>query len=283
MRIAVSAESTVDLTEELIREFDISVIPYTVILDNKTVADGEISPQEIFEYVDKNGILPKTTALNAYEYKEYFESLLKRYDAIIHIALSGEISSSCSHAVDAAKGLKEVYIVDSKSLSTGIALLALYARELSNTGFSPEEIYKKVQNRVKSVQASFVIERLDYLFKGGRCNSLQLLGANILKIRPRITLKDGKMLSDKKYRGPMWSVVEKYSEDILSEFNTPDLSRAFITYSTATPEMVEKAKQALINRGFKTVYETHAGCTVSSHCGANTLGILYFNDGEESK
>lgn len=280
MRIAVSAESTVDLTEELKKEFDVSVIPYTVILNEKTFFDGEISPQKIFDFVDESGILPKTTALNSYEYREYFESLLKRYDAIIHISLSGKISSSCSHAEAAAQGLENVYVADSKSLSTGIALLALYARELANSGLSPKEIYEKVQKRAEKVQASFVIERLDYLYKGGRCNSLQLLGANILKIRPRVILKDGKMLSDKKYRGPMWSVVEKYCDEVLKEFDSPDLSVAFITYTTASEEMIEKAKTALKNRGFEKIYETHAGCTIASHCGANTLGVLFFNDGE---
>lgn len=281
MRIAVSAESTVDLSEEIKKEFDISVIPYTVILNDKTVSDGEVSTQEIFDFVEESGILPKTTALNEYEYREYFESLLKRYDAVVHIALSGEISSSCSNAARAAKSLSNVFVVDSRSLSTGIGLLALYARKLADEGMAPVDIYEKVQKRTAAVQASFVIERLDYLYKGGRCNSLQLLGANILKIRPRIVLKDGKMINDKKYKGTMCAVVEKYCNETLSDFNTPDLSTAFITYTTATPEMVAKAKDALIVAGFEKIYETHAGCTIASHCGANTLGILYFNDGDE--
>lgn len=281
MKIAVSAESTVDLSEEIKKEFDISVIPYTVILNDKTVSDGEVPTQEIFDFVEESGILPKTTALNEYEYREYFESLLKRYDAVVHIALSGEISSSCSNAARAAKSLSNVFVVDSRSLSTGIGLLALYARKLADEGMAPVDIYEKVQKRTAVVQASFVIERLDYLYKGGRCNSLQLLGANILKIRPRIVLKDGKMINDKKYKGTMCAVVEKYCNETLSDFNTPDLSTAFITYTTATPEMVAKAKDALTAAGFEKIYETHAGCTIASHCGANTLGILYFNDGDK--
>jgi fatty acid-binding protein DegV len=145
---------------------------------------------------------------------------------------------------------------------------------------SAEEVAKKTQDRVKSVQASFIIERLDYRFKGGRCNSLQLLGANVFKVRPRIVLKDGKMVSDKKYRGPMGNVVAKYCQEVLDEFNTPDLDKVFITYSTATEEMLESARAVLKGKGFKNIYESNVGVTVASHCGENTLGVMYFNDGE---
>ena len=136
--------------------------------------------------------------------------------------------------------------------------------------------------RVEKLQVSFVIERLDYLYKGGRCNSLQLLGANILKLRPRIVVKNGKMSSDKKYRGSMEKVVAKYCEEVMQEFNTPDLDKVFITYTSATPEMVAAARSVLEGVGFKNIYETHAGCTIASHCGANTLGILFFNDGDKN-
>jgi len=141
---------------------------------------------------------------------------------------------------------------------------------------------KKVQARADKLQVSFVLERLDYLYKGGRCSSLQLLGANLLKIRPRIVLKDGKMISDKKFRGSMGGVVAKYCAETLKDFNTPDLKRAFITYTTATPEMADAARKACEAAGFKEILETRAGGTIASHCGANTLGILYFNDGGET-
>ena len=158
----------------------------------------------------------------------------------------------------------------------------MYARELADKGTEPGEIAKKVQARADKLQVSFVIERLDYLYKGGRCGSLQLLGANLLKIRPRIVLKDGKMISDKKFRGGMGAVVAKYCAETLKDFNTPDLKRVFITYTTATPEMVEAARKACADAGFKEILETRAGGTIASHCGANTLGILYFNDGGET-
>ena len=280
MKIAVSVESTNDLTKELLNQYDIKVIPYQIVLGDKTFKDGDVSTEELFAYVDENGVLPKTNAINEYEYTEYFESLKKDYDAVVHICLSSGLSSSCANAVRASNNVKNVYVVDSLSLSTGIGLLAIYARELVNEGYLAQDVAKKVEERVEKVQASFVIERLDYLYKGGRCNALSLLGANLLKIRPRIVVKNGKMGSDKKYRGAMGKVVNKYCADVLAEFDTPDLNTAFVTYTTATAEMVENAKRALIDAGFKNVYETHAGCTIASHCGANTLGILYFNDGK---
>lgn len=279
MRVAVSVESTNDLSKELLEKYDVKVIAYTITLGNNTFKDGDYTTLEMFEFVDKEGVLPKTTALNQFEYEEFFTELRKEYDAVVHIALSSGITSSCGNAFTAAKNVPNVYVVDSKSLSTGIGLLAIYARELANEGVAPNEIAERAQNRAEKLQVSFVVERLDYLYKGGRCNSLQLLGANLLKIRPRIVLKDGKMLSDKKFRGKMDKVVENYCKETLNEFNTPDLKRVFITYTTATPEMVEAARSALEAAGFEEILETKAGGTIASHCGANTLGILYFNDG----
>lgn len=280
MKIAVSVESTNDLSKELLEKYDIKVIAYTITLGDMTFKDGEHTTAEMFEYVDKYNTLPKTTALNEYEYTEFFTQLRKDYEAVVHICLSSGITSSCGNAERASKNVDNVFVVDSKSLSTGIGLLAMYARELAEEGFSAAEIAEKAQARAEKLQVSFVLERLDYLYKGGRCSSLQLLGANLLKIRPRIILKDGKMISDKKFRGGMGGVVAKYCAETLKDFNTPDLKRAFITYTTATPEMVEAARKALSATGFKEIYETRAGGTIASHCGANTLGILYFNDGE---
>lgn len=279
MKIAISVESTNDLGKELLDKYDINVIPYTITLGNETFKDGEKTTAEMFEYVDKHNVLPKTTALNEYEYTEFFEGLKKDHDAVVHICLSSGITSSCGNAERAAKNVADTYVVDSESLSTGIGLLAIYARELADKGVSAEEIAKKVQARAAKLQVSFVIERLDYLFKGGRCSGLQLLGANLLKIRPRIVLKEGKMINDKKFRGGMGGVVAKYCAETLKEFNNPDRKRVFITYTTASEEMLEAARKACKDAGFEEILETRAGGTIASHCGANTLGILYFNDG----
>ena len=279
MKIALSTESTVDLSEELIQQNDIKILPYTVILGETERPDGTFPVQEIFDFVKETGILPKTSAINEYDYTEHFTNLLKEYDAIIHISLSSGITSATSHAISAAKNFENVYVIDSQSLSSGIGLLALYARKLINKGLEPALIAEKVTNRVPFVQASFVIERLDYLYKGGRCSGLALFGANLLKLRPQIILKDGKMSPNKKYRGPMPLVIKNYCKDTIEQFNTPDLSEAFITYTSATEDMIANAKAALVEAGFKNIHETHAGATITSHCGEHTLGILYINDG----
>ena len=280
MKIAISTETTSDLTKEMIAQYDIKTIAFQITLGDKEFHDGELTTQEMFDYVDKTGILPKTTALNEFEYTEYFENILKEYDAVIHICLSSKISCTCSNAMRAAENVKNAYVVDSKSLSTGIALLALHARDLANQGVEPEKIQQICQERADKVQASFSVERLDYLYKGGRCSAVARFGANLLHLRPRIVLQDGKMGSDKKYRGPMGKVIEKYCADVLEDFNKPDLERVFITYTSATEEMLNAARTACENAGFKNIYQTFAGGTIASHCGPNTLGIIYINDAE---
>lgn len=282
MKIAISMESTCDLPKELLKKYDFKTIPYSVILGDDVLLDNEEVPPKIFEYVEKTGVLPKTSAINEVAFKEYFSNLLKDYDAVIHITLSMGITSSGSHAIAVAEKLKNVYIIDSKSLSTGIALLGIYAKNLADQGLEPQEIVKKVEARVPHVQASFVVERLDYLYKGGRCNALSLFGANLLKIRPQIVLKEGLMKPAKRYRGKMPKVIADYCKDTLEEFNTPDKSVGFVTYTTATPEMLENATTALKNAGFKEIYPTVAGGTITSHCGEHVLGILYLNDGDQN-
>ena len=279
MKIAISTESTCDLTQELIQKYNVHVIPYTVILGDEMVTDNETVPAKIFKYVEEKKELPKTSAINEMQYKEYFENLQKEYDAIIHISLSSGLTSSTSHAQTAASKMKNVWIIDSKSLSTGIGLLVIYAAKLNEKGEDAETIVKKVEERVPFVQASFVVERLDYLYKGGRCSALSLFGANLLKIRPQIVVKDGSMKPAKKYRGKMEKVIETYCADTLAEFNNADKSIGFVTYTTATPEMIANAKDALVKAGFKEVFETKAGGTITSHCGEHVLGILYINDG----
>lgn len=282
MKIAISAESTIDLTKELLDEFDIKTIAFSVMLGDKEGKDGDITREEIIDFVSKTKILPKTSALNQFQYTEFFEGLLKDYDAVIHFSLSSGLSSSCQNAINASKELKNVYVVDSQSLSTGIALLAIYGRKLANAGKSAKDIYNLCSERVNAVQASFELKRVDYLYKGGRCSALALLGANILKIRPQIIVKDGKMIAGKKYRGNFEHVVSNYCKDVLEQFDKPDLSVAFVTYTTASQEAIDIAVKHLEDRGFENIYITRAGATITSHCGEDTMGILYINDGEHN-
>lgn len=278
MRIAVSVESTSDLPKELLEKFNIHSVPFHITLGDKTFKDGELSTEEMFAFVDKHDMLPKTNAINEFEYTEYFENLKKEYDAVVHVSLSSDLSSSCGNAIRASQNLENVFVVDSRTLSSGIALLALHACELVEKGMEAAAIADELNKKTANVQASFVLKRLDFLYKGGRCNALSYFGANLLKIRPRIVVKDGKMGSDKKYRGNMGKVVAKYCQDVFADNQNPDLSKAFLTYTTASEDMIAEAKLALVERGFKQIYEAHAGGTIASHCGANTLGILFFNE-----
>lgn len=283
MKIAITCDSVCDLSQELIKQNNISILPISIILGDETFADGvNINSQKIFDYVAKNKQLPKTSAINEFQYAEFFKEHLDGVDALIHFTISSDMSSCFNNAKKAASTLKNVYVIDSRNLSTGVGLQVLYACMLRDKGEKPENIVKKVEARKQFVQASFVVERLDYLYKGGRCSALQLLGANLLKIRPSIIVKNGKMDVHKKYRGKMKDVVKDYVKDTLNEFNTYDKSICFITYSSATEDMVEAAKSTLKEfANFENVYITTAGATVTSHCGENTLGILYYNNVEK--
>ena len=279
-KIAISLDSACDLSKELIEKYDFKIIPFGVNLGDKFFYDGEITPEEIFEYADNNKTLPKTNAVNEESFKEHFAKILNDYDAIIHFDISSEMSSAYQNAVNASKNFKNVYVVDSRTLSTAISLEAIYAKKLTETMDDPAKIVELVKKRIPAVQASFIIERLDYLYKGGRCSGLALLGANLLKIRPEIEVLNGNMKNTEKFRGKMADCVTKYCRATLEKYNHPDKSVIFITHSVADKELVDAAKAVVSEYGFENVYETTSGCTVSSHCGKNTLGILYINDAE---
>lgn len=281
MKIAISAETTIDLPQEILDQYDISIIPFHVLLGERDEADGVITPQDIFDYVNKTGLLPKTSAINEFQFSEHFKELLTRYDAVIHVSLSSEISSACGNAIKAASKFEgKVFIVDSHSLSTGIAHLCILGRNYANEGKEPQEIVDLLNKRKEHLQVSFVVNTTEYLYKGGRCTGLQRLGAIFLRIKPQIVLKDGKMIPGKRYHGRNMAVVRNYVKDTLEEFNTPDLSLVFVTHSHATEDMVQVAVEMLKERGFKNIISTTAGATITSHCGPRTLGILYLNDGQ---
>jgi len=282
MKIAITAETTIDLTKELLDKYDIKTIASSVILGEQEYKDGQIPTSDIFAFAEENKILPKTSAINSAQYSEFFSGVLKEYDAVIHISLSSKMSSMCNNAKLAAGEMNNVYVIDSQTLSTGIALLAIKAREFANSGLDVSEVYNRIVELRPKVQASFVIKKLDYLYKGGRCSAVSYFGANLMKIRPQIIVKDGSMGVHKKYLGKYERVILNYSKDVLEEFNDADLDVAFVTYTTATEDMIEVAKKACIEKGFKEVYVTTAGATIASHCGENTLGILYITNNKIS-
>ena len=285
MKIKITADSTADLNKELCEKFDISIVPLFVTLGEDVFVDGEtINPDMIYDYVKKTKKLPKTSAVNGEQYREQFQKYFDEgYDAIIHFNLSGEMSVSHQNAKNLAEEMPNLYVVDSQTLSTGTALQAIYASELARDGkLSPKEIVELVEKRVPYTQASFVLDKLEYLYRGGRCNAVALFGANLLKIKPSIEVHNGKMGVAKKYIGNYQKCVMKYVKDILEKYNTPDYSRIFITHTKIEPEIVDEVREYLkANTKFKEIYETTAGATITSHCGPNTLGILFLNDGDK--
>ena len=281
MRIAISTETTVDLTKQLLAEFDIHCVPFTIIMGDKEVADGEITPEEIFSFVTREKILPRTSAVNEFQFETHFKALLEKYDQVIHISLSSALSAAYSNATNVANKLGNVTVIDSRSLSTGIALLCLHAQKLARAGERVSNIINSIYERIPYVQASFALEKVDYLYKGGRCSLLSFVGANLLGIKPQIIVKDGKMIPGRKYRGKMMRVVKQYVEDTLLYYGNPDLEQVFITYTTADAEIIDMVKTMLVGKGFKRIDITRAGGTISSHCGENCLGILYINDGDK--
>ena len=280
-KIALSAESTIDLPENLLKEWDIHTIPFHFTINNREYYDGEITNAEIYSLVNKYNTLPKTSTVNTQEFIDYFNKLKDEgYEQIIHISLSSQISGAYNNAILAAKSVDGVYVIDSKSLSTGIALLAHYARKLIDKGLEINRIIELVESRVPNDQASFILYRLDYLFRGGRCTALALFGANLLKIRPQILVQDGKMAPAKKFMGEYVKCVRQYAKATLEKFNNYDKSLCFITYSSYYPEMINAIKEEAIKAGFERIEYTSSGSTITSHCGENCIGILYLNDQE---
>lgn len=280
MKIAISAETTVDLQKDLLDFYSISTVPYTLMFGEKAQFDGIVVGEDLFKYTEETGKLAKTSCVNLAQFQAHFKKLLADSDYVIHFSLSSDMSASYSNAVNAANELGgKVAVIDSRTLSTGIALQCIYAKKLVDAGYPFEDVVKMVKERVPFTQASFGCEAVNYLYKGGRCSAMAALGANILHIRPQIIVKDGKMISGKKFRGPMEKWVMDYVETTLQEFNHPDYDEVFITYSSAPDDVVDKVRERLKQAGFKHIMNTYASGTVSCHCGPHTLGILYFNDG----
>lgn len=282
MKIKITADSTCDLGNELIERYNVGIFPLTVVLGEKTYKDGiDIVPQDIFDYVSKTGNLPKTAAGAVDEYTEFFAENLKGYDALIHFSISSLASSSFNAASKAADKFKrKVFAVDSRALSTGQGLLVLKACDLAAEGFAAEDIVKTVNSLRPFVNTSFVPDALDYLHKGGRCSLAALLGAKVLKLHPEICENaDGQLIAKKKYMGGIERCIRSYINDLHEEFRSYDKTRCFITHSSADESLVELAKKMVSELfDFKEVHVTVAGSIITSHCGRNTLGVLFIHD-----
>lgn len=284
MKIKITADSTCDLSKELLERYNVSVMPLHVALGDNDCLDGvTIVPDDIYAFYAKEKKLPKSGARSAEEYKEFFNGFLNDgYDAVVHFDISAEMSGSYNNAVVASKGLKNVYVVDSRNLSTGTGLLVLDACDMAAKGMSPEEITNRAHSRVDAVRASFIIDTLEFLYKGGRCSALQYLGSNLLSIKPCIEVKGGTMGVSNKPMGRYVRCVEKYAEIVRRSCTNPDKTRCFVTHTKMDAGIAERVIEIVKSwKIFDEILETTAGCTVTTHCGANTIGILFINDGDK--
>lgn len=280
MSIKITSDSTCDLGDELVEKYNVGIFPLSVILGEKSYKDGGITPQQIFDYVAKTGVLPKTAAGSTDEYAAFFGENLKGNSALIHVNISAEASSSHSAAVKAAERFGgKVRVIDSKALSTGQGLLVLKACDLAAEGKSAEEIEETVNSLRPLVNTSFVPDALDYLHKGGRCSLAALIGAKVLKLHPMIAEnKDGQLIAKKKYMGGMERCIKNYIQELHEEYPEYDKTRCFITHSSADKSLVDLAKGMVAELfDFNEVLETVAGSIVTSHCGRNTLGVLFIS------
>ncbi len=277
MRVKIISDSTCDLSPELLERYDIAITPLCVIKDGKEFHDGvDITPADIFAHVDGGGELCSTAAVSQFEYTEMFTRYAKEYDEVVQINIGSNFSCCYQNACLAAQEFDNVFVVDSGNLSTGQGLLVVAAAKLAQQGVSGIEIAERVRALAPKVEASFLIERLDYMRKGGRCSAVAALGANLLNLKPCIEVREGKMGVCKKYRGSFEKCIRQYVKERLDGRTDIAGDLAFITHPACQKNVVDAAMEEAARYGaFDEVIETRAGCTVSCHCGPDTLGILF--------
>ena len=277
MKIKIISDSTCDLSAQLIAENDIALSSLTVVKDGKQFKDGiTITPADIFAHVAAGGALCSTAANSIGEYAEIYEQYAADYDGVIMITLGSGFSTCYQSACLAAEDFPNVRVVDSQNLSTGQGLVVLKACELAKTATDLDALANELRAYTEKVEASFVVDKLDYLVKGGRCSSAAALGANLLNLKPCIEVKGGKMSVGKKYRGNYAKCLGNYVKERLEGRDDIDSGTLFITQTIVSDEAYAAVKSAVAEHGkFDNIYETTAGCTISCHCGPGTLGILF--------
>ncbi len=281
-KVAILSDSTSDLSQELIDRYDIKIIPLKVGLGDVQYIDGvNINPDMIYEHYEKTGELPKTAAVNVAEFEGAIEPLVKEGKSVVVFTIGSQMSSTYNNACLAAESFENVYVVDTQNLSTGGGLLVIAAAEMAEKGMSAEEIAGECDQLAKRVDASFVIDNLEFLYKGGRCSALAAFGANALQLKPCIAVRGGKMGATKKYRGKFADVLKKYVTEQIGDASDIVTDHVFVTHAGCDESIYMACYEQVKAYGvFKEVHLTRAGCTVSSHCGRNTLGVLFIRKNE---
>ncbi len=280
MSVKIISDSTCDLSPELVEKYNIRIVPLHIVLGDKEYKDGaEITPDELYRWSDEHKTTPKTSALGMEECREIFEPYLNTDDEIVCFAISSGFSTTVNimRLVADDMGMSDrVFVIDSLNLSTGIGLQVLEAAEMAAAGKSGAEITAHIESIRPKVRASFVVDTLTYLHRGGRCGGLAALAGSVLQLHPKIAVIDGKMLAGKKYRGNMMRVIMSYAKDLEDDLKNADPKRVFITHSGSDQAIIDAVHEYLEVLGiFGEILHTRAGGVVSSHCGPGTLGVLF--------
>ena len=280
--VKIIADSTCDLSKELIEKYNVEILPLNIMLGEKEYRDGvNITPDEIYAWSDEHKTTPKTSAVGMYAAAEMFRKYLAEGMELVVFAISGDMSTTANVMRLAAQELDaedKVYVIDSANLSTGIGLLVIEAAIMAQNGADADTIVEQIQSLKPRVRASFVVDTLVYLYRGGRCGGLAALAGGALKLHPRISVIDGKMLPGKKYRGKIDHVVMSYAKEMEEELKQAKKDRVFITHSGCDEQLIGQVREYLESlHHFEEILVTRAGGVVSSHCGPGTLGVLFIS------
>ncbi|MBE6761427.1 MAG: DegV family protein [Ruminococcaceae bacterium] len=276
-KIQICSDSSCDLGKALCERYGIILNPFRITLGDESLIDGvEVTPDDLYAFHDRTGTLPKTSATNMAEHLEFFEKQLENAEEVLFFTISSTMSANNRAANLAAEELENVYVIDSANLSTGVGLLIIAAAEMAEQGLSAKEIVEKIEELKSKVNASFVIDSLEYLHKGGRCSAVAALGANLLKLKPCIEVKNGSMGVSKKYRGKYGEVLKTYANERLADLDNIITDHVFVTHAGCDDEIVNSVASIVKETlNPKELHITRAGATVSVHCGRNTLGVLF--------
>ena len=281
--VKIIADSTCDLTKELIEKYDISILPLHILLGEEEFEDGtEITPDEIYKWSDENKTTPKTSAVSIDKATDLFQTYLEQGKEIVCFSIS-ETMSTTNNVMRLAAGMQEdpskVHVINSANLSTGIGLLVIEAAIMAQQGCTAKEIAEEMENRKSKVRASFVVDTLTYLHRGGRCSGVAAFAGGALKMHPRIEVTDGKMDAGKKYRGKMDKVILHYVSDMEEDLKKAKKDRVFITHSGCSQELLDQVYQYVSDlQAFDEIHVARAGGVISSHCGPGTLGVIYIEE-----
>ncbi|MEE1010706.1 MAG: DegV family protein [Acutalibacteraceae bacterium] len=280
-KVVITVDSAADLPKNIAKEYGIEIMPMHVVIEDKEKNDGvDINAPELFDYVEKTGVIPQTSAVSPGEYADFFDKFTSENKAVVHLSFCSELSSTCRNARMAAQNGEDVYVVDTLNLGGGIALLALKACEMRDKGVSAEEISKKITQKIHNVKVSYLLDSIDFLRRSGRCSAAAVFGANLLGIKPCAAMAGGRIEVIKKYRGKTKAVRLQYANEQLEKAENIDFSTAFIYHSGVDESELYEIENLLRNAGFKQVITAFTGCMISLHSGRNAIGIHFISESQ---